>query len=230
MKNLCKAIAVFFLLGPCADAQEGAGWGFVNIANLIPIGKACEIRIGGETVVPDGLKGGDYTGWFMVKPGSKSMSISLGDLDEAKGNIQVTEGAGNLVAIFLEPNKRLDDEGKPLPPKIRIKSFPTYQTRGFGLKVVSLLPEKSRFQFGNKKLEAEPMKPMKLTNWNGSGFKIQCNGKPIGNVSKAEENGAFYLLVGTDLNASFASVLVSSNPQEVPEYLRPKKEKEEKKP
>ena len=227
MKNLCRIFLALFLSAFRVSGQEGDGWGFVNIANLIPSTEPCEISIGGETVVPDGLKGGDYTGWFMVKKGSKSLKISLGELDEAKGNIDIVEGAGNLIGIYLEPSKRLDKEGKPLPPKIRIKSFPTYDSRGFGLRFVSLLPEKSRFQLGSMRIEAEALKPLKVPKWNGGGFEISRGGKPIGTIAKAEENGAFYLLVGTDHQGSFASILVSSNAQEVPEYLKPKNKEEE---
>lgn len=230
MRNPFNLVAALFFSSLCASGQEGDGWGFLNIANLIPMAESCEISIGGETVVPDGLKGGDYTGWFMVKKGSKTISISLGELDESKGDIQIVEGAGNLIGIYLEPDKRLDKEGKPLPPKIRIKSFPTYETKGFGLRFVSLLPEKSRFQLGGMKVEAEAWKPLEVPKWNGGGFEILHTGKSIGKIPKADENGSFYLLVGTDHQDAFASVLVSSNGQEVPEYLRPENRKEEREP
>lgn len=230
MRNLSKSLTTLFLLCLPLSAQTGDGYGFLNIANLIPGTEKCGITIGGEILVPDGLKSGTYTGWFMVKPGSKSMSISLGELDEAKGSIEINEGLGNLVGIYLEPDKRLDDEGKPYPPKIRIKSFPTYDARGFGLKFVSLFPEESRFQLGSLKFEAASFKPVKIPKWNGGGFEIMHGGKSIGKSAGVSESGAFYLLIGTDRDGSFASVLVSSNPQEVPEYLKPKKKEPESPP
>jgi len=225
MKSLSKALALLGLLILPLSAQNGDGYGFLNIANLIPGNGACEISIGGETLVPDGLKSGTYTGWFMVKPGAKSITISFGELKSASGNITITEGAGNLIGIYLEPDKRLDTEGKPLPPKIRIKSFPSFASKGFGLKFVSLFPEKSRFQIGNLKLEAEPFKPLEIPKWNGAGFEILHSGKPVGKTTSSSESGAFYLLVGTDSEGAYASVLVSSNDQEVPGYLKPEKNK-----
>lgn len=224
MKKLSKALASLALLTLQLSAQEGDGYGFLNIANLIPGNEACEITIGGETLVPDGLESSSYTGWFMVRPGAKTLTVNLGELDKASGAIQIVEGAGNLIGIYLEPNKRLDSEGKPLPPKIRIKSFPTYDSRGFALKFVSLFPAESRFQLGSLKFEAEPFKPVEIPKWNGGGFEILQEGKSIGKASGSSESGSFYLLIGTDNKGAYASVLVSSNHQEVPGYLKPKKE------
>ena len=207
------------------SAQEGDGYGFLNIANLIPGDTPCKISIGGEELVSDGLKAGTYTGWFMVKTGSKKIEIKRGELDPASGSMQFVEGLGNLVAIYLEPDPRVKPDGKPYPPKIRIKSFPTFDSKGYGLRFVSLCPGENRFQIGNLKLDPKQFDPVKIPSWSGRGFEISRNGSSIGRVTGSSESGAFYLLVGSDQNGFHSSVLVSSNAQEVPEYLKPDKKK-----
>lgn len=223
MKNHFKVLALLSALLAPLSAQEGDGYGFLNIANLIPADDPCEIMIGGETLVPDGLKPGEYTGWFMVKKGSKNITISLGEMDAAAGNITLVEGQGNLIAIYLEPDDRVKPDGRPFPPKIRIRSFPTYESKGFGLKFVSFYPGENRFQLGPLKLDPEPFKPLEIPKWNGGGFEISRNGSSVSKVGGSSEGGAFYLLVGTDLKDGHTAVLVSSNHQEVPEYLKEKK-------
>ncbi|MEP2776772.1 MAG: hypothetical protein ABJQ29_11290 [Luteolibacter sp.] len=223
MKNLISLIAASSVLLLPASAQEGEGYGFLNIANLIPGDVPCEISIGGENLVPDGLQSGTYTGWFMVKTGPKDMEVSLNEFQEGSGTIQITEGEGKLIGIYLEPDKRTNSEGRPYPPRIRIRSFPIYETRGYGLKFVSLYPEHTRFQLGPLKIEAKPFDPVEIPNWNGGGFEISSNGKPAGTVTGSSEGGAFYLLVGTDAGGGNAAVLVSANKQEVPAYLRKQK-------
>jgi len=227
MKNLFKFLGIFCALAIPVSAQEGDGYGFLNIANLIPGDVPCEIQIGGKDLVPDGLKAGTYTGWFMAKTGSKSMTVSMGELASASGNIQLVEGQGNLVGIFLEPDTRRNSEGRLYPPKIRIKSFPTYETKGYGLKFVSLCPGENRFQLGSLKLDPKTFTPVEIPKWNGGGFEIFRNGDSIGKVSGSTESGAFYLLVGAGVEGEFASVIVSANKQEVPEYLKPEKTKRE---
>lgn len=209
------------------SAQEGEGYAFLNIANLIPGKEPCGINIGGEELRPGGLEGGAYTGWFMVKAGSKTMTITCGELDKASGSLQFVEGVANLVAIYLEPDKRKEPDGTPFPPKLRIKSFPAFDSRGYGLKFISLCPGANRFQIGPMKIDPEPFEAVNIPKWNGGAFEILRGGASIGKVSARSESGAFYLLVGTDHEDSYTSVLVSSNKQEVPEYLR-KKETEAK--
>lgn len=220
MKNLSNAFAILCALTIPIFAQEGEGYGFLNIANLVPGDIPAKISIGGEELVPDGIKGGTYTGWFMVKTGSKSITISLDELDPASGAIQITEGLGNLIAIHLEPDVRRTSEGKEYPPRIRIKSFPSYETKGNGLKFVSLCPGVNRFQLGSLKFEPKQFATVEIPKWNGGGFDIVRNGVSIGSVSGSSEAGAFYLIVGTDGKDGHTSVLVSANNQEVPEYLK----------
>jgi hypothetical protein len=221
-KILCLFLALLLLL-PCVRAE--VGYGFMNIANLVPGEDRCEIRIDGELLVPDGLPGGDYTGWFMVKPGAKSLKIQLGELDAASGTIQVVDGVETLVGIFLEPVDRLRKDGTPYPPKVRIKRLPAFDARGFELRAVSLCPEKQRFRLDSRELELEAYEPVEVAGWSGAGFEVFHGDQSIGRVAGSSESGAFYLLLGTDLQGGYASVLVSSDRQEVPEYLKPKMEK-----
>lgn len=207
------------------SAQEGDGYGFLNIVNLIPGESPCKIEIGGKELTREGLKSGLYTGWFMAKNGPKSIKIASGELDPITDEIQLIEGVGNLIVIFLEPDKRRDAKGKPRHPKIRLRSFPTYKTKGYGLRFVSLCPGENRFQLGSLKLQPESFKPMDIPKWNGGGFKVLRNGQSIGNVTGVAESGAFYLFVGTDDKEVYASVIVSANSQEVPDYLKKEKQK-----
>ena len=223
MKNLISIFALTLAMLLPVSAQEGEGYGFLNIANLVPGDVPCVVKIGGETLVPDGMKGGTYTGWFMCKNGAKTIEISLGELGKESGTIQVTEGDGKLIGIYLEPSKRTNADGKPLPPRLRIRSFPTYESKGFGLKLVSLNPEVCRIHLGSLKIEAKPYEAIEVPKWNGGGFELTCNGKPVGKISSRSEGGAFYLLVGSDPQGRSTSTLVSVNQQEVPEYLRKKK-------
>lgn len=222
MKNLFKTITLLFALAAPLTAQEGEGYGFLNIANLIPANEPCEIKIGGEVLVPDGLAGGEYTGWFMVGKGTKSITITRGENKPASGSITIEEGLGNLIAIFLEQDKKLQPDGKPSPPVMKIRSFPTYKATGYDLKLVSFYPDESRVQLGPLKLDPEPYKAVEIPKWNGSGFAISRNGESVGDVRGTSESGAFYLLLGTDLAGKHTAVLVSANHQEVPEYLRKK--------
>lgn len=225
MRNPFKICAVAGALLLPLSAQDGEGYGFLNIANLVPGDTPCEINIGGESLKPDGLKSGADTGWFMVRNGSKELKVSVGELESATGTIVITEAKGNLIGIYLEPDPRLDSEGRPNPPRIRIKSFPTYETTGFALKFVSLCPEQGRFQLGPLKIDAKPFVPIEIPKWNGGGFEIIHNGEKAGQVSGSSEGGAFYLLVGEDQKGGKAAVLVGANMQEVPEYLRKDKPK-----
>ncbi len=220
MKNLFKAA---LLLAACLlplHAQEAKEYGFLNIANLIPGEAGCMISIGGEELAPDGIKSSNYTGWFMVESGAKTLSITCEGYDKASGSIEIVTGAGNLIAIYLEHSKRLDADGKPYPPKIRIKSFPTYTSKGYGLKFVSMCAAETNFQLGPLKITPKQFEPTEIPKWSGKGFEIFCNSSSIGSVTGASESGAFYLLVANDHNGAHASVLVSSNNQEVPEYLK----------
>lgn len=220
MKNLIKLAAVYILLLLPASAQEGEGYGFLNIANLIPGDARCHIKIGGEVLKPDGMQPGSYTGWFMVKNGAKELEVSVGEIGDESGTIQITEGQGNVIAVYLEPDKRRNSQGRQYPPRLRIRSFPIYETSGFGLKFVSLYPELTRFQLGSLKIEAQPFDTIDVPNWNGGRFDILANGEAAGKIFGSSESGAFYLFVGTDQEGEKASVLLSANKQEVPEYLR----------
>ncbi len=227
MKSPASFLAFIILALLPLAAQQGDGYGFLNITNLIPGETPCEISIGGEEVVKGGLGSGAHTGWFMVGNGSKTLTISMAGLDPASGSIEITEGAGNLVGIFLEPDKRRKPDGKPYPPKLRIKSFPTYESKGFGLKFVSLCPGDNRFKLGPLNLDPKRFAPVEIPKWNGSGFEVFCNGDSIGNAGGSSESGAFYLLVGTDSKGGYVSALVNSDRQEVPEYLKKNKTKPE---
>ncbi|MBC7980725.1 MAG: hypothetical protein H7Y36_09210 [Armatimonadetes bacterium] len=220
MKNLFRNIAFSAFLGLPLGAQEPEKFGFLNIVNLIPHEKSCDIEIGGKQLVPAGLKSGTDTGWFVVPAGKKSISISLTDLDGASGEIELIDNVSSLVAIYLQPDPRRKTDGKPFPPKIRIKSFSAYDTKAFGLKFVSLCPKDNRFQIGPHKLDLKQFQSEDIPNWTGGGFEILHNGKSVGNVPGNQEKGSYYLLVATDHQGKFASVITNCDKQQLPPWMK----------
>jgi hypothetical protein len=217
--------------------EEGDGFGFLNIVNLIPGDTPAEVEIGGKKLVPGGMKSGDFTGWFVVPVGSKSLAIAVekpegeaAAIAKATGEIQVTEGAANVVAMFLQPDPRTKPDGTPLPPRIRIKSFPAYDSRGFGLRFVSMCPEDMRFQIGSLKLDAKPLEPIVIPKWTGAGFEVMHNGKPVGKTAGSTEPGSFYLFTAPGEAGAFITVLTRSDPQVIPPWMKKEKKKPAEKP
>ena len=160
MRNLCRLLAAFCLLTTGLHAQEGDGFGFLNIVNLIPGDIPADVTLGGKELIPEGMKSADFTGWFVIPVGAKSITIALRKQEDEKpaiakasGNIEVGEGLSNVIAMFLQPDPRIKPDGTPYPPKIRIKSFPAFASKGYGLRFVSTCATEERFQIGPLKLD-----------------------------------------------------------------------------
>ncbi len=235
MKNPFSLFFVLCLLATDLHAQEGDGFGFLNIVNLIPGTIPADVAIGGKELIPGGMKSGDFTGWFVVPEGAKTISITLENQDKEKphirkesGNIEVGSGLSNIVAMFLQPDPRVKADGTPYPPKIRIKSFPAYESKGYGLKFVSMSPTDQRFQIGPLKLDAKPLDPIEIPKWSGAPFEIMQNGKAIGKAAGSSEAGSFYLFVGTREDGNFITVLTRADPQQTPPWMKKKKTPAEK--
>lgn len=234
MRSHFKLLAAFCLFATGLQAQEGDGYGFLNIVNLIPGDIPADVTLDGKKLVPGGMKPADFTGWFVIPAGAKSITISLGKKEDAKpaiakasGSIEVGEGLSNVIAVFLQPDPRVKPDGTPYPPKIRIKSFPAYDSKGFGLQFVSTSATDQRFQIGPLRLESKPLEPIRIGKWSGAGFEIMHEGKAVGKTAGSSEPGSFYLFVGAGEDGGFMTVLTRADPQATPPWM---KKKEKKKP
>jgi len=233
MKTHFKFALIFSLALLSTASAEQAGFGFLNIVNLIPGEIPADITIDGKQLMPEGIPAGTATGWFMVPKGEKSMSIALDQpadtevrIRRATGPVPIEEGVSNVVVVFLHPNTRQRRDGTPSPPVIRIRAFPAYDERGFALRLVSASAETQRFTFGPHNIEAKPFEVVEIPNWNGGGFEIMHNGKTIGQTNPNTEPGSFYLFIGQNPEGEFVTVLTRSGTQSVPPWFERKKNKD----
>lgn len=228
MKNLCKliktAILILAIPGgvlPCL-AQDQAVYGFLNLVNLVPGDKNCKISVAGEDVMPDGLAAARSTGWFIVPAGPATLGLQIEGFESASGSIEIGNTQSSVYVIYLEPNPRVDKDGKPLKSKIRVKRCDALPPadKGFYLKVMSFCPGENRFFLAQNPIMVKLLDAVELPKWSGGGFPITLNKKPIGEVSQVSEKGSFYLFIGTDHTDKYCSVLVQSDRQELPPWMK----------
>ncbi len=232
MKNHCKALLLLLSFLLPLSAQEGDGFGFLNIVNLIPGGTPADVTIAGKILFPGGLKSGSDTGWFMVPVGKKAMTIELEEakeklprIEKTSGEIELLEGVANVIAIYLQPDIRKKPDGTPLPPTIRIRSFPAYDGKGFALKFVSTCPTDNRFQLGSLKIAPKPFETVDIPKWSGADFEVMRNGKSIGKARGSSEQGSYYLFVGSDGKDEYVTAITRSGTQQVPPWRKREKKK-----
>ena len=225
-------IAVFSLIIPLS-AQEGDGLGFLNIVNLIPGKIPADVTIAGKDLMPGGLVAGSATGWFMVPVGGKPITIALEQpedtelpIEKASGQVVLVDGVANVIAISLQPDNRKKKDGTPYPPKIRIRSFPAFDGKGFALTFVSTCPDDTRFQLGPNRIEAKPLGPLEIPKWSGAPFDILRNGKTIGHATGSSEAGSFYLFVGTNPAGEYVTAFTRAGTQTVPPWMKKDKSTE----
>lgn len=202
------------------NAAEAERYGFLNVVNMIPSASACEIHLAGKNLVPSGLKSAAETGWFMIPIGSQPISINHLEHKKFSSNISVIEGASNLIVIYLKSSDRLQSDGKPLAPQIRLASIPAYESEGFSLKAVSMLPDTNHFQFARESIELEFSKVTEIPKWTGGGFQIQHNGKLIGEVARGRERASYMLLLSTDHQGKHLTTIVNADPQKLPPWMQ----------
>lgn len=230
MKSLFDKIAcsVAFLataiLGPLAAQETPTAYGFLNVVNATPWEKPCKIELAGKDLNPDGLAAATATGWFMIPTGNSGIVLNAEGLDKASGSVDVAEGQSQLLVIFLEPNPRKDPDGKPLPPKMKIKRCNALDNdlakSGFYLKMISLCPGENRFVIGQKPFVSKLFEEVEIPNWSGGGFEINFNQKPIGQISMESEKGPFYLFIGTDNLGKYCSLTVRAEKQGLPPWMQ----------
>jgi len=205
---------------PLIQAAETERYGFLNVVNLIPSTTSCEIRLAEKILVPDGLKPAAETGWFMIPIGSQAISINHTDHKKFSSNIAIIEGASNLIVIYLQSSDRLQTDGKPFPPRIRIAAVPAFESKGFALKAVSMYPNTNRFQFARETIELEFLKVTDIPKWTGGDFQIQHDGKPIGEVARGPERASYMLLLSTDHQGKHLTTIVNADPQKLPPWMQ----------
>ncbi len=235
MKTPFSALFALFCLMLPLSAQEGDGLGFLNIVNLIPGKIPADVTIAGKELMPGGLVAGSATGWFMVPVGGQPITIALDQPEDTKlpiekgsGQVELVDGVANVIAIFLQPDNRTKKDGTPYPPKIRIRSFPAFEGKGFALTFISTCPDESRFQLGPNQIETKPLAPLEIPNWSGAPFDILRNSKTIGHVIGSSEQGSFYLFVGTNPAGEYVTAFTHAGTQTVPPWM--KKDKTAEKP
>lgn len=235
MKTLFRTLLALSSLILPLSAQEGDGLGFLNIVNLIPGKIPADVTIAGKDLMPGGLVAGSATGWFMVPVGGKPITIALEQpedtelpIEKASGQVELVDGVANVVAIFLQPDNRKKKDGTPYPPKIRIRSFPATDGKGFALTFISTCPQESRFQLGPNRIETKPFESLDIPKWSGAPFDILRNGKTIGHATGSSETGSFYLFVGTNPAGEYVTAFTRAGTQSVPPWM--KKDKTQEKP
>lgn len=220
MKFRIKISALLLCFIPLIQAAATERYGFLNVVNMIPSEKPCEIHLAGKTLVPDGVKPAVETGWFMFPIGSQAISIKHSAHKEFSSNITIIEGASNLIVIYLQSIERLQSDGKPFPPQIRYASIPAYESKSFGLKAVSMVPNTNRFMLARETIELESLKVTDVPKWTGGGFQIQHNGKLIGEVTRGSERASYMLLISTDHQGKHLTTIVNADTQKLPPWMQ----------
>ncbi len=214
MKNLIKNLLLFLVIQNFSLAAQKAEFGALNIVNLIPSDSPCEVLLGGKRAMKNGLKPGQNTGWGAVPVGNISLEISQGDLEKQSGSLRIEKDIRQLIAIYLEPAKKKKSDGSLESPRIRIKSFPTFGSERFGLRVATTCQADNRFQIGPMRFDLDRFKPKDIPNWNGSGFDVRHKGKSIGYIEGESDAGSYYLLIGSDNEDRMVTAVVSADDPE----------------
>lgn len=217
--NLVLWITLLFVRLCPAQPLE---YGFLNIANMVPNHPPCEVRIDGKELLPGGLKAVHATGWFMVPQGTYRMTLSIEGFASAQGSITVLPRESTLCAIFLQQiGSATDRDGKPVPPKIRIKRLPSAKhASARELHVLSLCPADESFQMGGKTFALKPLESVDIPQWSGAPWIVMHQQKQIGQCLGAEEKGRYTLLLASDHQSTVAALMVRTDPQELPPWMK----------
>jgi len=211
--------ALLFVRLCCAEPLE---YGFLNVANMVPNHPPCEVRIDGKELLPGGLKAVSATGWFMVPQGTYRITLSIQGFESAQGSITVLPRESTLCAIFLQQiGSPTDRDGKPAPPKIRIKRLPSPKNSNARvLHVLSLCPAAESFQMGDKTVALKPLESIDIPQWSGAPWIVMHQQKQIGQCLGAEEKGRYTLLLASDHQSTTSALLVRTDAQELPPWMK----------
>lgn len=195
MKRLFSILIPVVFCNVQAHCQEETPRGLLNLVNLIPGKIPCEVSLNGKEMLPGGMKSGAETGWFSLPAGQLDISVKSGDSPLASDSMELKAAAGSVIAIYLEPNARLKPDGKPFPPKIKLRSFRTYEAGIYGLRIVSLCPAEKTFGVGPVKTLLKPFQPIKAKTWAGAAFEVTFGGKVIGKIDASPQRANYYVFV-----------------------------------
>lgn len=224
MKNLFNnlSLALLILITPL-HAQTEDKSGFINVVNLIPGDGKCTVLIDSHDLAPGGMKAGNDSGWFSMDKRNVAIEIEAPGFEKASGNIDLTPGTSQVVAIFVLPNPNKGTEEKPALPLIKIKRFPSFGGSGsHPLKVASTCPLETRFVVASKPLSLTQFAPLDIEGWNGSGFGIEWNGKKIGAVRGPFDKGSYYLLFGNNGDEYVSAMVLADAQKHQEEYIETK--------
>lgn len=217
MKNLIR-IAIAWTVSCLALIAEES-YGFLNIVNLVPSKHSLDIQLADKQLVPAGLKPATETGWFMIASGSAQIKIQHPEYRERKTKLTITEGESQVIVISLEIIDAGESGPTPQTPRFRITSLPAYESKGHGIKAVSMIQSSGHFQFSGKNMELEYMKVTEMPDWTGREFEIKHKGKKIGSVNRSRERASHYLLLGTDHQGKYLSMLANADVQKLPSWM-----------
>jgi hypothetical protein len=217
MKNLIKVAIASALSCLALGAEER--YGFLNVVNLVPSKHSIDIRLADKQLVPAGLKPSTETGWFMIATGAVEIKIQHTEYKKRKTKLTITEGESQVIIIALELADSQESGPAPQTPNLRITSLPAYASKGHGIKAVSMIQSSNHFQFSNHKMELEYLKATEISDWTGREFEIKHQGKKIGSVNRSREHASHYLLLGTDHQGKYLSLLVNADVQKIPSWM-----------
>lgn len=216
--NFSKILCSLAILCALASAQEEQqAFGTLNILSLVSGETACEVSLSGKTVMPEGLKAGNTTGWFFIPAGKHDMRIEHPEYRDASGTIDVPQGSTQVIVIFPQASKRTKTDGTPYPPEIRIRRYPAFETpKGFALKAASMLEEPARYSIGENVFSFEKALAIDIPNWNGNGFKVSQGGATLASISHREDRGSYYVFFAANPDGTHLAGIVHANPIAIP--------------
>jgi hypothetical protein len=220
MKTIFSILVIIALCQGRGISQEQPPRGLLNLVNLIPGNVPCHVWLNGKEMLPGGMKSGAETGWFALPAGGLEISVKSGDSIPVTADVQLVESTGTVIAIFLKPFTKTNVEGKPLPPKMQLKSFPTHEGGKYGLRIISLCPEERIFGFGSVKTKALPLEPIVIKTWAGAAFDVSYGGKPIGRVGASPQKANFYVFIAPGTDGSFFAAAANSDQLGIPRVPR----------
>jgi hypothetical protein len=220
MKTIFSILVIIALCQGRGIAQEQPPRGLINLVNLIPGNVPCNVSLNGKEMLPGGMKSGAETGWFALPAGRLQISAKSGAAIPVTAGMELTENTGTVIAIFIKPSLKTDTEGKPLPPDIQLKGFPTHEGGKHGLRIISLCPEERIFGFGSVKTKALPLEPIVIKAWTGAAFDVSYGGNPIGTVCASPQKANFYVFIAPGTDGSFFAAAANSDQLGIPRVPR----------
>lgn len=216
MKTTFRILAVVALCHSQCLCEELTQRGIINLVNLIPGNVPCEVSLNGKEMLPGGMKNGAETGWFALPAGQLRISANCANSIPITTSMELVADTSTVIVIYLELALNTNADGKPLPPRIKLRSLPTHQDGKYGLHIISLCPEERIFGFGSLKTKAKPLEPIDITTWAGAELDITYGGKPIGKVRASPQKANYYVFIAQDVDGSFFAAKANSDQLGIP--------------